>query len=53
MERKKEKKQVGIWFDYESYEVVRKLAFDLRLSVAGYLRSLAEKEIKKAKKKEE
>lgn len=45
------KKQIGVTLHEEDYEMVRKLAFDAKKSLAGYIKSLLEKEIKKEKKR--
>jgi len=45
------KRQIGVTLSEEDYEVVRKLAFDAKKSLAGYTKSLLEREIKKEKKR--
>ncbi len=46
------KKQIGVTLNEEDYEIVRLLAFESKKSLAGYVKSLLQKEIEKQKKKE-
>jgi len=45
-------KQVGVQFDSDDYEAIRILAFESKDSVAGYIRKIVQKELKKIKNKD-